>query len=50
MIDYPGMVIPINSAVDPELDPIDKDYNPANDRDAEVQAQCEFFPTWADGA
>ncbi|RDW78048.1 amidase-1 [Coleophoma crateriformis] len=38
MIDYPGMVIPVHSAVDPNLDPIDKEYKPANDRDAEFQA------------
>jgi hypothetical protein len=42
MIDYPGMVIPLHSEVDPKLDPVDKDFKPANARDAEVQAQCEI--------
>lgn len=43
MIDYPGMVIPVHSAVDPELDPIDMKYKPANARDAEIQARCTFY-------
>lgn len=43
LIDYPGMVIPLHSAVDAELDPIDRDFKPANPRDAEIQATCESF-------
>lgn len=42
MIDYPAMVIPVHSAVDPKLDPVDEEYKPANDRDAEVQKQCGY--------
>ncbi|RDW58417.1 amidase-5 [Coleophoma crateriformis] len=38
MIDYPGIVIPVHSSVDPVLDPIDKSFKPANDRDAYIQA------------
>ncbi|KAF4630691.1 hypothetical protein G7Y89_g7441 [Cudoniella acicularis] len=38
MIDYPGMIIPVNSAVDPVLDPIDKDFKATNEKDAEIQA------------
>lgn len=41
MIDYPAMVIPVNSSVDPKLDPIDQNYKPANAKDAEIQAQCK---------
>lgn len=44
MIDCPGMAIPIHSAVDPALDPIDKEYKPANPRDAAMQAQCKAPP------
>jgi len=43
MIDYPAMVIPVHSAVDPALDPVNKEYIPANARDAETQALCKFF-------
>lgn len=41
MIDYPGMTIPVHSAVDEVLDPVDKDYKPANSRDAEMHSQCK---------
>jgi hypothetical protein len=41
MIDYPGMIIPVHSAVDPILDPADKEYIPANSKDAEVHALCK---------
>lgn len=45
MIDYPAMIIPIHSTVDPILDPIDKDYKPANPKDKEVWSDCKFtFP------
>lgn len=49
MIDYPGMVIPPYSKVSASLNPIDKDFKPANARDGEVQAQCKTSPsaeTW----
>jgi amidase len=41
MIDYPAMSIPINSFVDPALDKADGTYNPANDKDAQLQSACE---------
>lgn len=40
LIDYPAMVIPVNSCVDLALDPIDKDFKPANERDAHLQSLC----------
>lgn len=40
MTDYPGIVIPVHSYVDPILDPINKNFKPANERDAYVQALC----------
>lgn len=43
MIDYPAMVIPVHSAIDPVLDPIDTAFKPANDKDAEVQALYKYF-------
>jgi len=42
MIDYPAMIIPVNSAVDPVLDPVDKDFKPANEKDAAIQAHCKL--------
>ena len=44
MIDYPAIVIPVHSVVDPALDHADKEYNPANSKDAEIQAQCKLRP------
>lgn len=41
MIDYPAMAIPLRSQVSVELDPVDKDFKAANQRDAAMQAQCE---------
>ncbi|KAH6681684.1 amidase signature domain-containing protein [Halenospora varia] len=38
MIDYPGMIIPVRSAADAALDPVDKDFKPANPKDADIQA------------
>ncbi|KZV63328.1 amidase [Peniophora sp. CONT] len=38
LLDLPAMSIPIGSAVDPALDPVDKNFQPANARDAEIQA------------
>ncbi|VDB98619.1 unnamed protein product [Peniophora sp. CBMAI 1063] len=38
MLDLPAMVIPLDARVDPALDPVDKDFQPANARDAEIQA------------
>lgn len=35
------MAIPVGSKVDPALDAVDKDFQPANARDAEIQATCE---------
>lgn len=43
MIDYPGLVIPVHSAVDPALDPIAKEYKPANERDAYIQSLCTIM-------
>ena len=40
MLDLPAMVIPLDARVDPALDPVDKDFQPANARDAEIQATC----------
>jgi amidase len=37
MIDYPAMSIPVG-AVDAISDPVDKDFQPANERDAKIQA------------
>jgi len=39
LLDYPAMTIPTNLSVDPKLDPIDKDYKPANPYDEEIQKQ-----------
>lgn len=41
MIDYPAMVIPVHSAVDATLDPVDEGFVAANARDAKIQAQCK---------
>jgi hypothetical protein len=40
MIDYPGIVIPVHSFVDPVLDPVDVNFKPANERDAYIQSLC----------
>ena len=40
MLDLPGMVIPLESRVDPALDPVDASFTPASARDAEIQATC----------
>ena len=40
MLDLPGMVIPLDSRVDPALDPVDTSFTPAGARDAEIQATC----------
>lgn len=37
------MVIPVHSSVDPVLDPVDKDFKPANERDAYIQSLCMFI-------
>jgi hypothetical protein len=43
MIDYPAMVIPVGGVVNSTLDPVDKGYNPANEKDAAIQAYCKLF-------
>lgn len=41
LLDLPAMVIPVGSKVDPALDPVDANFQPANARDAKIQATCE---------
>lgn len=41
MIDYPGLVIPVGSSVDPALDHVDTAFQATGPEDSRHQAYCE---------
>lgn len=42
LLDYPALSFPVTK-VDPELDPINKDHTPLNEKDEENWKLCKFF-------